>query len=1224
MFSKFFIERPVFATVLSIVIVIIGGVSALSLPVAQYPEVTPPTISVTANYAGANAQTVADTVASPIEQQINGVENMLYMSSQCTNDGQMNLTVTFALGTNLDMAQVLVQNRVAIALSGLPAEVRQTGVVTKKRSSSILLAVNLTSKTIKDPLTGEDRPKYEQLFLSNYAALYLQNSLARIKGVGDVTFLGPRDYSMRIWLDPNKLASRNMSANDVANAVREQNVQVAAGRIGQPPSPSNIYFQTPINTLGRLTTEDQFANIVIKVGEQQQVTYLRDVVRDRFSDVNLDRGKLDRLKLTPKDVEEAFRARQTQIKSVSAGGLKLTINTQSQKPETVVLTIPRTGQTVEARDLTLSDEGIVDVQKGIELGAKNYDVSTYLDFKPTVMMAVFQLPGANAIQTANAVRKEMKDLEKDFPKGVEYKIVYDTTIFIKDSIWDVVKTLIEAFILVFIVVLVFLQDWRATILPMIEVPVSLIGTIGVMALLGFSFNNLSLFGMVLAIGIVVDDAIVVIENVETWMAKGYDAKTATIKAMQEVTGPILAIALVLAAVFIPTAFMAGISGRFYRQFALTIAASTLISALNALTMTPARCALILKAPAKEGDHSHKEAFPNWGVGLLLGAILTVYAGSPLIELLGFAPATVEGESADTPWQAWAIRGGLFLIGCVVGWLLSKPVNRIIAIPLRGFNKVFDRVTAGYGRAVRLAVRLSVVMLLIYAGLIALTLLGFRAAPTGFIPQQDKGYLIANAQLPEGANVGRTETVMRQMRDIALDTEGVDHALTLVGYSVLNSANLSNMGAMFVILKPFEERKNSPDLQGDRILNRLRERFAKEIKGEEARTVVFGAPPVEGLGNTGGFKMQVEDKGNRGAYALQGAVENVAAKGNAQQGRLVGLFSSFSANQPQLFIDIDRVKAKAAQVSLQDVFSTLQIYVGSFYVNDITLYSRNWQVIIQADEKYRQKPEDIGRLEVRNAGGRMVPLGTVISVRNVTGPAIVNRYNTYPSAEINGNTAPGFSSGQAIDLMAEIAREDLPGGMKFEWTELSFQQIEADQDVGTKLVFPLSILFVYMVLAALYEDWTLPLAILLIVPMCMLCAIGGVLLNGMDNNIFTQIGLVVLVGLASKNAILMVEFAKERETKGGLSPSQAAIEAARLRLRPILMTAFAFILGVVPLMLARGAGAEMRVALGVAVFYGMLGVTLFGLFFTPVFYFVIRWITGHRTATPPVGDSSSPG
>ncbi len=1138
MISHFFIDRPIFASVLSIILVIVGVVALSQLPVAQYPEVAPPTVQVSAIYPGADAQVVADTVAAPIEQEVNGVENMLYMSSKCTNDGQMYLDVTFALGADLNMAQVLVQNRVSVAEAKLPEEVKRQGVTTKKKSPSILLCVNLIAPG----------GNYNQLFLSNFATLQVKDALARLKGVGDVTFLGPRDYSMRIWLDPEKLARLNMTPSDIITAVREQNVQVAAGRLGQAPAPKGQSFQLTVKTLGRLTDEEEFKSIVVKVGKSGEVVYLKDVI---------SAGPADK----------------------------------------------------SGRSTT-----------GVELGAKNYDVGSYLDKDESVTLAVFQLPGSNAIETAQAIRRTMEKLRASnvWREGIEYHIVYDTTVFVEESIHDVFKTLIEAFVLVFIVVLVFLQNWRATLIPMVAVPVSLVGTFAFMALLGFSLNNLSLFGMVLAIGIVVDDAIVVVENVETHLARGLSPRDAARQAMIEVTGPVIAIALVLCAVFVPTAFMAGISGQFFKQFALTIAVSTVISAFNSLTLSPAMCALLLK-PHGHG-HTKEDALPRLGI-VVIGGLLAVQFLTPYIgPLVGLPTEANENPGAASPTLVWEVRIALFLAGAAAGWLLSQLINVGLAQFFGRFNRGFDATTKGYGQVVSRFVRTAWLVLLVYAGLMALTFQGFRTVPVGFIPEQDKGYLVVNAQLPDGASLERTEAVVAQLREIALETPGVAHTISVPGYSIVLSTNISNVGGLFVILKPFEERKDDRDLSAFVVMNKLRKRY-QEIR--EARVGIFGAPPVDGLGSTGGFKLQVEDRGGSGPAALEGAVQTLAAKGNAQQGQLTGLFSSFTANQPQIYLEVDRVKVKSMQVDLGEVFATLQAYLGSSYINDFTRFNRNWQVNVQADARFRLQPEDIGRLEIRNAQGDRVPLSTLLIFHDVSGAAIVNHYNMFPSAEITGNTAPGVSSGQAIAIMNELGKKELPGGMEVEWTELTLQQILAGEDLLTKLVFPLAVLFVFLTLAAQYESWSLPLCIILIVPMCLLAAITGVWLTGLDNNIFTQIGLVVLIGLAAKNAILIVEFAKERESSG-LSRAEAAVEGARMRLRPILMTSFAFILGVVPLVLAKGAGAEMRYALGVAVFSGMLGVTLFGIFFTPVFYVVIRWLSarGNSAVEPQAGGEAT--
>ena len=1118
MFARFFIDRPVFATVISLAVVIFGGVAFIRLPIAQYPDVAPPTIQVTAFYPGASAQDVAETVATPIETEVNGVENMLYMSSTCGNDGSMSLTITFRVGTDLDTAQVLVQNRVAIAQPRLPEEARRQGITTKKSSPNILLVVNLISP---------DNSRSD-LYLSNYATLEIKDALARNPGIGDVVLFGSRDYSLRVWLDPEQLASRNMNAGEVLKALREQNVQVAAGRIGQPPTPAGQDFQLTINTVGRLIDPKDFDDVIVKTGSNGEVTRLRDVAR-------------------------------------------------------------------------------------MELGAKSYDVETYLDGKPSVIVALFQRPGSNALGTATKIRAEMERLKQDFPPGVDYAIVYDTSKFIDESVESVYHTLIEAFLLVFLVVLVFLQDWRATILPMIDVPVSLIGTLGVMSLLGFSLNNLTLFGLVLAIGIVVDDAIVVVENVERWMTRGLDARAATIRAMEEVTGPILAITLVLSAVFIPTAFIAGISGQFYRQFALTIAASTMISALNAMTMTPSRTVQIFKN-RKPGAHSHEtEALPWWGLAALAGFAAIWFFSATLATRLGIVPpgANKDDLPLATLEKLWSLRVGIFLAAGALGWLAARPVNRGLAWFFRGFNWVFERVTNVYSRLVAMALRLCVVCLIVYGGLMGLTYLGFRAVPTGFIPEQDKGYGFVIAKLPDGASLERTQKLMEKVVAIASKTPGVAHTINIPGLSLLSSSNLPNAATMFLTFTPFSERVGQPGQSGPEIMNSLRGAFGGLEDGD---VLAFGPPPVDGLGNTGGFKLQIEDRRALGFEALQAAVDNLIEK-SATLPRIAGVQSSFRVAEPHLFLQIDRTKAKAAGVALNDVFDTLQNYLGSAYVNDFTLYGRNWQVTAQADAKFRLRREDVGNLKVRNADGDMVPLATLITVEDVTGPALVNRYQLYPSADLYGSLLPGTSSGQAIAAMDALAHRELPEGMRIEWTDLSFQEIEASQDIKTRLVLPLGLVFVFLVLAAQYESWSMPLAIILIVPMCLSAAIAGIWIAKMENNIFTQVGLLVLIGLASKNAILIVEFARKLQDQGR-SARDAAVEACRLRLRPILMTSFAFILGVVPLVLARGAGSEMRRALGVAVFSGMLGVTLFGLFFTPTFYVVISWFTGDKPPAVP--------
>lgn len=1125
MFARFFVDRPVFATVLSVVIVILGMVALMDLPVAQYPEVAPPTVQVFAVYPGANARVVAETVAAPLEQEINGVENMLAMSSRCTNDGAMTIDITFRLGTDIDKAQVLVQNKVAIAQSRLPPEVTRQGVTTKKKSSSILMCVNLIASN----------PEYDQLYLSNFATIEIKDTLARIPGVGDVAFLGARDYAMRVWLDPEQLAIRNLTAGDVMKALREQNLQVAAGRLGQPPVPTGQDFQLTINTQGRLLEPEQFDSIIVKTGADGQIVRLADIGRT-------------------------------------------------------------------------------------ELGAKSYDVGSQLDGQPCVTLAVYQLPGSNALSTAESVREAMRKLQETrFKAGLEYRIVYDTTVFVDESVHEVFKTLLEAFILVFIVVLLFLQDWRATLMPMIDVPVSLIGTLFVMKLLGFSLNNLSMLGLVVAIGIVVDDAIVVVENIERWMSRGLPPREATIRAMEEITGPVIAITLVLSSVFIPTVFIAGIPGQFFRQFALTIAASTIISAINAMTMAPARAVTLIR-PHTPGHDDHREALPPLGVAILVG-LLFLRLVSPFVEGL-VLPATGDAVASSTAGEpsvestgttatalVWGVRAVVFAVGAGVGRIVFRPVNSSLLALFAGFNRVFQTITRFYGKTVAGVLRLSAVMIVAYVGLIGLTIQGFRVVPVGFVPPQDKGYLIVNAQLPEGASLERTTAVTETVNRLARETPGVAHVISVPGYSLLTSVNSSNSAGFFVILEPFEERRENPDLYSEKILRALRKRLQSV---QEASITAFGAPPIDGLSTTAGMKMQIQDRAGLDPAMLQGTLENLVASASVEP-RLTGAFSSYRANQPQLFVDIDRARAKAAGVQLTDIFDTLQIYLGSGYANDFTRFGRNWQVSLQADAKYRMQPEDVGKLRVRNQAGEMVPLSSLISIRNVTGPGIVYRYNMYPSADFVCIPAPGSSSGTTIQLMEDIARRELPGSSSFEWTEIAFQQLDASKDLMSKLVFPMAVVFVFLVLAAQYESWSMPAAILLIVPMCLLAAIAGLWMVSMDVNIFTQIGLVVLIALAAKNAILIVEFANQLQ-KEGVPRQQAVIQACESRLRPILMTSFAFILGVAPLITGRGAGFEMRQALGTAVFAGMLGVTFFGVLFTPVFYDLIDRLSGSKQPT----------
>jgi multidrug efflux pump len=1062
--SRFFIDRPIFASVLSIVIVLAGGVTITSLPIAQYPDITPPTVQVSCSYPGANAQVVADTVAAPIEQQVNGVEGMLYMSSQSTNDGAYLLTVTFKLGTNLKIALVQVQNRVQLAMPQLPQQVQLQGVNIKKKTPGILLAVNLFSP---------DR-RYDELYLSNYATLYLRDELLRLPGVSDVGVLGERDYSIRAWLDPEKLAARNLTAGEVVSAVQEQNNQVVSGQLGQPPSPSDQASQPTLCVLGRLTDPEQFGQIVVKTGQPAA-------------------GRVD-------------------------------------------------APVVRLRDVAR-----------LELGAQQYDQFCLMDGMPSVGLAVFQMPTANALDTAAGVRRKMDELKQRFPDGLDYAINYDTTPFIRQSIFEVLHTLRDAVILVAIVVLVFLQNWRAALIPLAAVPVAIVGTFAAMAAIGFSINNLSLFGLVLAIGIVVDDAIVVVENVERWLAAGLQPREAAIKAMEEVTGPVIAVALVLCAVFVPCAFISGIIGQFFRQFALTIAVSTVLSAMNSLTLSPALAALLLK------PHAHAPAFEPTARGKL---------------------------------RAW------------IGW----PVQ-VCRWPLRLFNATFDWSTGLYTRCVGLLLRGSVVVLVVYGGLLGLTWWGFTRMPTGFIPEQDKGYLLVNVQLPEAASVQRTKEVIDRLDRIVRTLPGVNHTLGVAGQSLLLQANAPNFGSMFVILKPFDERSDRR-LRDKAIAMRLRKTCYLKIP--EAAISVFGAPPVDGLGTAGGFKLMVEDRGDSGPQVLQQMTDTLVERGNHQPG-LAGLFTLFRSNTPQLYVDIDRTKVKSLGTSDRDVFNALQVYLGSLYVNNFNQFGRSWQVKLQADGTFRTEANQVGRMKVRSAQGKMIPLATVADVRSVNGPVMITRYNMYPAAAINGNLAPGTSSGQAIGLMEHLAGRELPKSMSVEWTELTLMQILAGNTAMG--VFALAVVLVFLVLASQYESWSLPLAVILVVPMCLLCSIAGVALARMDVNIFTQIGFVVLVGLASKNAILIVEFARQQR-QAGQARREATLEACRLRLRPIMMTSLAFILGVVPLVVAEGAGAEMRRTLGTAVFSGMLGVTLFGIFLTPVFFFLIDWLATRSLPTPP--------
>ncbi len=1045
-FSHYFIKRPIFAGVLSIAIFMMGLIALFRLPISEYPEVVPPTVVVRATYPGATPKTIAETVASPLEQAVNGVEGSLYMFSQATGDGVMTLTVTFALGTDIDNAQVQVQNRVSQSLPKLPEEVRSLGVTTTKQSPDLTMVVHLFSPD----------GRYDKVYLRNYANLQVKDVLARIPGAGDVKLFGSGDYAMRVWINPDKAAARNLTASDIVAAIREQNVQVAGGVIGQQPLSKPVDFEMQVNVKGRLVSEEEFENVIVKTGANGEKTLLKDVAR-------------------------------------------------------------------------------------IELGAGSYALESLLNNQTAVAIPIFQSPGANALELSKNVRDTMKELKKNFPEGVDYSVVYDPTIFVRHSIEAVIHTLVEAILLVVIVVILFLQTWRAAIIPLAAVPVSLIGTFTVMHAFGFSINALSLFGLVLAIGIVVDDAIVVVENVERNIANGLSPVDAARRAMTEVTGPIIATALVLCAVFVPTAFISGLTGQFYKQFALTIAISTVISAFNSLTLSPALCAVLLK-----GHHEPKDLFSRFM------------------------------EKA-------------------FGWLFHP------------FNRAFAWAGEKYSTGVAKVLRKGAIALIVYGGLVLLTGWSFNKIPTGFVPSQDKQYLIAFAQLPDGASLDRTEAVIRKMSEIGLKQPGVDSAVAFPGLSINGFSVAPNAGIVFFTLKPFEER-TSKDLSGPAIAGALNQKLSSI---QEAFVLTVTPPAVMGLGTIGGFKLYVEDRADLGYDAVYQSLQEVMAKGR-QEKSLAGVFSTFTVNVPQLDADIDRVKAKTQGVPLENLFETLQIYLGSLYVNDFNRFGRTFQVIAQADAPFRAHAEDITHLKTRNDKGEMVQLGAVVKVTETHGPDRVMRYNGYPAAEINGAPAPGFSSGQAEAAMAKLVAANLPRGMTPEWTELTYQRILAGDTA--LYIYPLCLLLVFLVLAALYESFRLPLAIILIVPMCLLFAIAGVWLSGGDNNIFTQIGLIVLVGLACKNAILIIEFAKQKQDEG-MTPFDAAIEACKLRLRPILMTSIAFIAGVFPLVVAHGAGAEMRQAMGVAVFSGMIGVTIFGLFLTPVFFVALMKLSSNKKVVP---------
>lgn len=1178
--SHRFVDRPILAGVLSLFIFIAGAISMFLLPISEYPEVVPPSVEVTAIYPGANPKVIAETVAAPLEEQINGVEDMLYMSSQATADGMMRISITFALGADVDLAQQRVQNRVAQALPRLPDVVRSLGVTTIKSSPNFIMVVHLQSPN----------ERYDITYLRNYGVLNVKDRIERLPGIGQVEVFGGGDYALRVWLNPEKLAARSLSAPDVVNAIREQNVQIAAGTIGAQPMTKDIPFELPVNVQGRLKSVEEFGDIVVKT-DRGGVTHLRDVAR-------------------------------------------------------------------------------------LELGASTYALRSLLNNKPAVGIGVFQAPGSNALELAANVRKTMEQLKDNFPEGVTYDIVYDPTRFVEQSIDAVIHTLIEALLLVVLVVIVFLQTWRASIIPLLAVPISIVGTFAVMHLLGFSINALSLFGLVLAIGIVVDDAIVVVENVERNIGNGLSPREATYQAMREVSGPIIAIALVLCAVFIPIAFISGLTGQFYRQFALTIAISTVISAFNSLTLSPALAAVLLKANHNEKDRltvwidrvaggatsitrrllwalaifvvgkligmvmmklaldvfGHNPFGPppiivmTWSTAMTVIALLVAASISPWLILaaichiiLGFVPFMGEAMSS-TPWLKQLMHVFEYAFYIALGLAVIQAVYRLISPPREWggftiFNRFFKNLAERYKHLVQWSFHEKRFLSLLYLGLIAATIYGFYQVPPGYVPGQDKQYLVGFAQLPPGSSLDRTDAVIRQMSDIALEQEGVANSVAFPGLSIAGFSVSSSAGIVFVTLKPFEER-TSPALSAGAITGALNQKFAS-IQG--AFIAIFPPPPVMGLGTIGGFKLQIQDRADLGYDALDGVVKQVMSKAY-QTPELRQVFSSFENGVPQLDVDINRTRAKQQGIPLTNLFDTLQMYLGSYYVNDFNLFGRTYRVYATADAPFRDTPEDISQLKVRNGNGQMVPLGSLVRVSQGYGPERATHYNAYRSADINGDKGPGFSSGQAQDAIVKILDETLPKGMTYEWTELTYQQILAGNTA--LFVFPLCVLFVFLVLAAQYESLSLPLAVILIVPLCLFGAIWGVWLSGHENNIFTQIGFIVLVGLACKNAILIVEFARDLEHQGK-SIVEAALEASHLRLRPILMTSIAFIMGTLPLVYASGAGAEMRKDMGIAVFSGMIGVTFFGLVMTPMFYVVIRTIASRITRRAPVVTTGGP-
>jgi multidrug efflux pump len=1113
--SRFFIGRPIFAAVLSIVIVLAGALSIFKLAVAQFPSITPPTVSVTCTYPGASAKEVSDAVAAPIEQQVNGVERMMYMSSQCANDGSYSLSVTFFPGIDVNVAQVLVQNRVNLAVPQLPDVIKQTGVITRKRSPDILMGMALNSPS----------GRYDQLYLSNFALMQVKDELARVPGVADVFLFGERDYSMRIWLNPDRLAARGMTPTDVVAAIREQNAQVATGAVGQEPMHGGQESQITLNTLGRLSDVEQFENIVLKTGKMGRIVRLKDVAR-------------------------------------------------------------------------------------VEMGAKNEDIITRLDGHDTVFLAIFQMPDANALDVREAVLAKLDDLKPNFPDGIEFDIGFDTTPYTRESIYEVVKTLRDAVFLVAAVVLLFLQNWRSAVIPLVAVPVAIIGTFAVMAAMGFSLNNLTMFGLVLAIGIVVDDAIVVVEAVEHHIENGLSPREATITAMHQVQGPVIAVGLVLSSVFVPCAFIPGITGAFFRQFAVTIAVSTIISAFNSLTLSPALAALLLRARDKETAPPLPVAiFPIVGAWLSSDIWVPIMGTGP--SLLMPTAASVLGTAAP-----WVVSVSAAVAGALLASLASWPLNWILRYAFLAFNAAFRLTTAVYVGVVGRALRYSLIVLFLYAGLLACTYYAFQMTPKGFIPSQDMGYLMMTVQLPDSASTERTEAVMRKIEEIALKTPGIRHITCISGQSFMLNAAGSNFGSCFVNLKDYADRRD-PSLSSDAIIANLRRECAKI---EEAEIGVFGPPPVRGI-RAGGFALMVEDRGDLGPLVLQEQTDLLKQKGSGVPG-IIAMFSVFRANVPQYHITPDTGACTLRSVTMGEFAQTLSIYEGSLYVNDFNRFGRTWQVIVQAEPQFRSKPEDVAQLRTRNYHGGMVPIGSVAETRQVNGPLVLTRYNMYPAASLNGMALPFVSSSQIRDMLGRLADQELPRpAMAYEWTDMSYLEQLAGYTVFNVFGYTLTIdtvivtfgmaaVMVFLVLAAQYESWSLPLAIILVVPMCLLSAIVGVMLARMDINIFTQIGFVVLVGLASKNAILIVEFAKVQRHHGS-SRRDATLEACKLRIRPIVMTSFAFILGVVPLILSQGAGAEMRRTLGIAVFSGMIGVTLVGIVLTPVFFFTIDWLGSSR-------------